>query len=71
MLKGNGKMAYVYARILNRYNIKCQAVFSERFDKQDEADLVLDEFEKYMYLNLNRNLTESDIDSSDVRSHLE
>ena len=47
-------------------------MFSARFDEKDEDDPALDEIELYFYFNSNRNLTEADIDKTDVRSsHLE
>ena len=49
-------------------NIK---VFPARFDKQDEDNQVLDETELFINLNINHNLTESDLDKIDVRSPLE
>ena len=46
-------------------------MFSARLDKQDKDDQVLDEIELYINLNLIGKLTESDIDSFDVRSQLQ
>ena len=64
-------MVLIYARIKNYYKFKYQRVFSARFDKQDEDNQVLDEMEIYKTLNNIRKLTESDIDTFDVRSELE
>ena len=44
-------------------------MFSARFCEQDE-DQVLDEVDSYISLNINKNLTESDIDNIDVRSQI-
>ena len=46
-------------------------MFSDRFDKQDEGDQVLDESEIKPNLNFNQILTQSDIDTIDVMSQLE
>ena len=37
-------MANFYARLLNRYKNKYQTIFSTTIDKQDEDDLVIDDF---------------------------
>ena len=63
--------SFIYARILNQYIFKYQTVFSARFVKQDENDQVLDETELFNTLNINHNLTESDLDKIDVKSPLE
>ena len=60
-----------YARLMNQYKFKYQAVFSARFDKQEEDDQVLDETELFNNLNINHNLTKSDLDNIDIRSPLE
>ena len=41
------------------------------FDKQDEEDQVLDEVELGISVNINHNLTESDIITIDMRSKVE
>ena len=46
-------------------------MFSDRFDKQDEGDQVLDESEIKPNLNFNQILTQSDIDTIDAMSQLE
>ena len=61
----------VYARVINRYKFKYQTVFSARFDKQDEDNQVLDETELFNNLNINHNLTQSDLDKIDIKSPLE
>ena len=45
-------------------------MFVARFDKQDEDNQLLDESELFINLNINHNLTESDLDKIDVRSPL-
>ena len=64
-------MAIVYARLINQYKFKYQTVFSARFDKQDEDNQVLDETELFINLNINHNLTQTDLDNIDVVSSLE
>ena len=44
---------------------------SARFDKQDEDNQVLDETEIFINLNINHNLTETDIDNIDIKSPIE
>ena len=65
------ELSVFYARLMNQYKFKCQIVFSARFDKQDEDNQFLDETELFNNLNINHNLTESDLDKIDVRSPLE
>ena len=65
------ELSVIYARLKNRYKFKYQTVFSARFDKQDEDNQVLDETELYINLNINQNLTETDINNIDVKSPLE
>ena len=64
-------MATIYARVVNQYKFRYQTVFSARFDKQDEDNQVLNETEKTINLNINHNLTETDLDNIDVKSPLE
>ena len=56
---------------MNHYIFKNQTAFSARFDKQDEANQVVDETEIFINLNSNHNLIETDIDNFDVKSPLE
>ena len=65
------KLSVIYARLINQYKFRYQTVFSARFDKQDENNEVLDETELFINLNINHNLTESDLDKIDVKSPLE
>ena len=62
------ELSNIYARLINQYIFEYQTVFSARFDKQDENNLVLDETELFINLNINHNLTRTDID---IRSQLE
>ena len=64
------ELAVIYARLINQYKFKYQTVFSARFDKQDEDNQVLDETELFINLNINHNLTQSDLDNIDVVSQL-
>ena len=65
------KLSVIYARLINQYKFRYQSVFSARFDKQDEDDQLLDETELFINLNINQNLTQSDLDKIDIRSPLE
>ena len=65
------ELSVFYARLINQYKIKYQTVFSTRFDKQDEDNQVLDETELFINLNINHNLTESDLGKIDINSPLE
>ena len=64
-------LSVIYARLINKYIFKYQTVFSARFDKQDEDSQTLDETDLYINLNINHNLTQTDIDNIDVISLLE
>ena len=65
------ELSVIYARLLNQYKFKYQTVFSARLDKQDEDDQLLDETELFINLNMNYNITQSDIDNIDLKSPLE
>ena len=64
-------LSVIYARLINPYKVKFKTVFSARFDKQNEDNQVIDETELYINLNINHNLTQTDIDNIDVKSPLE
>ena len=64
------ELSIIYARLLNQYKFKYQTVFSARFDKQDEDSRLLDETELFISLNINHNLTQTDIDEIDIVSPL-
>ena len=65
------ELSSIYARLINQYKFRYQTVFSARFDKQDENNRVLDETELFINLNINHNLTQSDLDKIDFKSPLE
>ena len=65
------EMSLIYARLINQYKFKYQTVFSARFDKQNEDGLLLDETELFINLNMNHNLTQSDIDNINITFPLE
>ena len=65
------EMSIIYARLINQYKFKYQCVFSARFDKQNEDGLLLDETELFINLNINHNLTQSDIDNIIITFPLE
>ena len=63
--------SFIYARLINQYKFRYQVVFSARFDKQDEDDQLLDETELFINLNINQNLTQSDLDNINITFRLE
>ena len=65
------EMSIIYARLINQYKFRYQTVFSARFDKQDEDGQLLDETELFINLNINQNLTQSDLDNIDITFPLE
>ena len=65
------ELSVFYGRMKNQYKFRYQIVFSARFDEQDEINQVLDETELTLNININHNLTESDLDKIEVRSPLE
>ena len=60
------EMAIIYARLINQYKFKYQVVFLGRFNKQDENNDIIDETELFINLNINQNLTQSDIDNINI-----
>ena len=65
------ELSVIYARLINQYKFKYHILFSAGFYNINEKDQRSNENELYINLNVFRNLTESDIDSTDVRSQLE
>ena len=65
------ELSVSYARLINQYKFKYPTVFSARFDQQDEDGQILEETELFINLNINQNLTQSDLDKIDIRSPLE
>ena len=65
------ELAMIYARLINQYKFKYQTVFSARFDQQDEDGELLDETELFINININHNLTQSDLDKINIISPLE
>ena len=65
------ELSIIYARLINQYKFKYHTLFSASFYKINEEDQRYNEIELYINLNINHNLTESDIDNIDVRSQLE
>ena len=65
------EMSIIYSRLINQYKFRYQTVFSARFDKQDEDGQLLDETELFINLNINQNLTQSDIDNINITFPLE
>ena len=65
------EMSIIYSRLINQYKFTYQTVFSARFDKQGEDGLLLDETELFINLNINQNLTQSDLDNINITFPLE
>ena len=65
------EMSVIYAGLINQYKFKYHTLFSASFYKINEQDQRNNEIELYINLNINHNLTESDINDIDVRSQLE
>ena len=63
------ELSVVYARLINQKTYKYHTLFSASFYKINEEDQRKNEIE--LHINLIINLTESDIDSIDVRFQLE
>ena len=61
----------IYARLINQYKFRYQVVFSAIFDRQDEDGQILDETELFINLNINQNLTQSDLDNVNITFPLE
>ena len=59
-----------FARLISQCKFKYQTVFSARFDKQGEDNQPLNKTELFIILNINDNLTETDIDNIDIKSPL-
>ena len=64
-------MATIYARLIDEYKFKCHTIFSASFYRIIEEDQRVNETELFSNLNVNHNLTESDIENIDVNSHIE
>ena len=69
--KTQKEMATIYARLLNQYEFNCHILFSASFFKINEEDQRSDEIELFFNLNINHNLTDSDVKNIDVESQLE
>ena len=65
------ELSVSYARLMNQYKFKYQTVSSAGFDKQNGDNQVRDEIELLLNLNLNHNLTQTDLDKIDIISPLE
>ena len=65
------ELSVIYARLIDQYKFKYHTLFSASFYKINEEDQRNNEIELYINLEINNNLTESDIDNIDVRSQLE
>ena len=62
------ELSITYARLINHFRFRYQTFFSARIDKQDENYQVLYEIEFFINLNINHNLTESDLEKIDIKS---
>ena len=65
------EMSTIYTRLINQYKFKYHILFSASFYKINEEDQRSDEIELFNILNINNNLTETDINNIDVKSQLE
>ena len=65
------ELSVIYARLTNQYKYKYHTLFSAGFYKYNEEFQRNNVIELYINLNINHNLTQSDIDNIDVRSQLE
>ena len=65
------ELSVIFARVINQYKFKYQTVFSAIFDKQDENNQLLDETELFIIININHNLSQTDIENIDVKYPLE
>ena len=65
------ELSVIYARLINQYKYKYHVLFSASFYKINEEGQRSDEIELFINLNINNNLTESDIDNIDIKSQLE
>ena len=65
------EISIIYARLINQYKFRYQVVFLGRFDKQDKDGQIFDETELFINLNINRNLTQSDIEIVNITFPLE
>ena len=65
------KLSVIYARLIYHWKFKYQTVFSAIIDMQIEGNQVIGETKLFIILNMNHNLTESDLDKSDIKSPLE
>ena len=61
------ELSVIYTRLLNQNKLKFQTVLSARV----EYNRILDEAELFINLNINHNLTQTDVDYIDVKSPLE
>ena len=65
------EMATIYARLINQCKFINHILFSASIYKIKEEDQRSDEIELFFDLNINKNLTESDIDNIDIKSQLD
>ena len=65
------ELSVIYARLIYQYKFIYHTIFTASFYKINEEDQRNNEIVLYINLNINHNLTESDIDHIDVRSQLE
>ena len=64
-------MATIYARLINQYKFRYHTFFSASFYKNNEEEQRKDETEIFINLNIEPNLTETDIFNIDVESQTE
>ena len=64
-------MATIYKRLMNQYIFKYHNLFWASFYRINEKDQRKNEIEFFISLNINQNLTETDVDNFDVKSQIE
>ena len=65
------EMATIYARLMNQHKFNYHILFSASFYKINEEDQRSHEIELFINVNIKNNLTETDINITDVKSQLE
>ena len=65
------ELSVIYARLINQYKFKYHTLFSAGFYKIDEENQRNNEIDLFINLNINNNLTETDINNIDIKSQLE
>ena len=70
-IKSKKELSVICARLINQYKFKYHTLFSASLYKINEEHQRYNELELNINLDINHNLTESEIDNIDVRSQLD